>query len=432
MAALLYQRGLAGTGPHLAALVKHLVTDLGQAGPDNTFGHGRLTLPAPPPPTIDARPAQYVPRSTPTRILDTRAVSPTPGAPIGPHPQFTIIDLPIGIAGATAAAISIVSTDSVASGYVQALPTLMGSLAVSSNLNVSTSTQIQPNFAVVPIGVNGSITLYLYAGGNVVVDLLGTFTPAPTPTVTAGRFVAVPPVRVLDTRPESGGPVPPEFTPHMPAAGETVRVTGIPAGASAAVVNVAADQALGSGFLRTLPTGATGLGTSNGNFVAGLASGTLSIVPVGPDGTISVFTSQYTHIVVDLMGYITGSASPAGSSGLFVPIAPTRAYDSRTPPATLHQSLSTKAVQMGGGVIPAGASAVSMNLTSDAAVAPGFLTVFPADQPLPTISNLNYGTFDPRANASVVMLSTGGALNTLVNQTTHVIIDVNGYFTGPT
>jgi hypothetical protein len=74
--------------------------------------------------------------------------------------------------------------------------------------------------------------------------------------------------------------------------GEAVRVTGIPAGASAAVVNVVADQAVGAGFLRAQATGATvGLTTSNGNYVPGLASGTLSIVPVGPDGTISVFTS---------------------------------------------------------------------------------------------------------------------------------------------
>ena len=34
--------------------------------------------------------------------------------------------------------------------------------------------------------------------------------------------------------------------------------------------------------------------------------------------------------------------------------------------------------------------------------------------------------------AGMVRLPGGGTLNTLVNQTTHVIIDVNGYFTGTT
>ena len=343
MAALLYQRGLAGSGAHLASLVKHLVTDLGIVGPDNVYGTGRITLPAPPPAAIDARPSLYTPLASPTRILDTRGDSATPGARVGPHPQFTILDLPVNLPGASAVAVSIVSVDSVAPGYVQALPTLMGRLADSSSLNVSTSTQIQPNFAIVPVGANGSITLYLYAGGNVVVDLLGSFSPSTTPTASAGRFVAVDPVRVLDTRPESNGPVPPEFTPHLPGVGETVRVTGIPAGASAAVVNVVADQATGSGFLRVQPTGATGLATSNGNYVAGLASGTLSIVPVGPDGTISVFTSNATHLVVDLMGYMTGPGAPASDVGMFVPLTPARAYDSRV--VRRHSSIARHAAR---------------------------------------------------------------------------------------
>ena len=46
------------------------------------------------------------------------------------------------------------------------------------------------------------------------------------------------------------------------------------------------------------------------------------------------------------------------------------------------------------------------------------------------ISNLNYPATDPRANAGMVRLSPSGALTTFVNRTTHVIIDVNGYFTG--
>jgi hypothetical protein len=436
MAALLYQRGLAGGGVHLAALVKHLVTDLGSAGPDNMFGAGRIGLPAPPPAAIDTRPSQYVPLASPTRILDTRATSATPGARVGPHPQFTIIDLPIGIAGATAVAVSIVSIDSVTAGYVQALPTMMGRLAESSNLNVTGSAQIQPNLAIVPVGAAGSITLYLNAGGNVVVDLLGSFTPASAPAVSSGRFVPVEPVRVLDTRPESPGPVPPGYVPHTPAAGETVEVKLVPAGAIAAIVNVVADRAQGNGFLRTQPTGAIGLSTSNGNFGVGPASGTLSIVPVGANGTISVFTSQATHLVVDLMGYITGAGAPVSTSGLFVPLAPTRAYDSRSAPGGIHVGNTTRTISISGQVavaaIPADASAVSMNLTSDGADGPGYLTAYPAGKPLPATSSLNYPAASPRANASIVGLGSGGTVNTLVNRTTHVIIDVNGYFTGTT
>jgi hypothetical protein len=430
-AALLSSRGLAASGPHLAALVKHLVTDLGVVGPDTAFGSGRITLPAPPPASIDARPARYEALTTPLRILDTRASSATPGARIGPHPQFTVIDLALPVTGASAVALNVTSTDTSVPGYVQLVPTLQGNLGTSSTLNVSTPGQVQPNFAIVPVGAGNSVTIYLFAGGNVIVDLLGTFSPAATATVTSGRFIAIDPVRVLDTRPESNGPVPAGWVPHRPAAGESVRVDSIPAGASAAVVNVVADQAVGSGFLRAQATGATGLTTSNGNYVAGVASGTLSIVPVGADGSISVLTSNSTHLVVDLMGWITGPSTTAASTGLFVPLAPTRAYDSREGPG-IHLTLTSRVIQIAGTKVPAGASAISMNLTSDGAVGPGYLTVFPADRSQPLISNLNYPASDPRANAGMVRLSGGGALNTFVNQTTHVIIDLNGYFTGTT
>ena len=455
-AALILGRGLALPGVHLAALTKHLVADLGLPGPDTAFGTGKSLLPAPPPTAVDARPATYTAFAVPTRLLDTRPESSTVNARLGPHPQYSIIDVPVGVSGASAVAVSIVSVGNVAAGYVQAVPTLLGQLGSSSNLNVATPGQVQPNFAIVPVGANNSISLYLFAGGNVVVDIMGFFTPVPvaagippTPpappgppvppgapgppaTAAAGRFVAVAPQRVLDTRPESSGPVPPEWVAHKPLGGETVRITGIPAGASAAVVNVVADQATGAGYLRTQPTGASGLTTSNGNYTAGLASGTLSIVPVGPDGSISVFTNTSTHIVADLMGYITGPTAEVSATGLFVPIAPGRAYDSRIA-AGPHLTLTARPVQITGltaPAIPASASAVSMNLTSDLAAGAGFLTVFPADQSLPLISNLNYPATQPRANAGMVRLAASGTLTTFVNQTTHVIVDVNGYFTG--
>ena len=433
VAALLLGRGLAASGVHLAALTKHLVVDFGALGPDNQFGTGMVLLPPPPPAAIDTSPAQYVPLGVPQRILDTRATTATPGARIGPHPRFTVIDvaLPADLVGATAVAVGIVSTDSSSPGYVQAVPRLQGQLGTSSTLNVAVPGQIQPNFAVVPVGAGNAITLYLFAGGNVVVDLLGAFRPAPAGPVASGRFVAIDPVRVLDTRPESTGPVPTGWVPHRPAAGETVRIEVAPAGASAAVVNVVADQAVGAGYLRAQATGVTGLTTSNGNYVPGLASGTLSIVPVGADGTISVFTSNSTHLVVDLMGWISGPTSTPGTDGLLVPVSPSRLYDSRVS-AGIHVAGTERAIQVVGGIVPAGASAVSMNLTSDASFGAGYLTVHPADRSLPLISNLNYPALVPQANAGMVRVSSDGALNTFVNRTTHVIIDLNGYFTGTT
>jgi hypothetical protein len=225
---------------------------------------------------------------------------------------------------------------------------------------------------------------------------------------------------------------------HEPAAGESVRVQvpdgiGVPtSGVSALVVNVTATDAIGAGFLQAVPTGGPQGQTSTVNYVGGSTAATHAIVPLGTDGTISVYTSNAAHIVVDVMGYITDTTAPSSTAGLFVPIAPGRYYDSRSAPNAMHAGGSTVAVQLAGGAfaVPAGAAAISMNLTSDSAAGAGFVTAYPSDGSLPLSSNLNFVAATTVANAALVKLSPGGSLNTYVNTATHVIIDVNGYFTG--
>ncbi len=438
-AALLLGRGLALAGAPLASLVRHLVTDLGAPGADNAFGTGRITLPSPPAANIANSPAQFVTLSAPQRLLDTRASSPTPGARIGPFRQFDIVDVPIpnlAVTPITAVAVSIVSVDSVAAHFVQALPTMMGQLGGFANLNVAAPGQIKPNFAIVPVGLGGSISLYMPTGGNIIVDLMGYFTPAAAAAVSAGRYVPVDPVRVLDTRPGTPGPVPAGWADHQPSPGETVVIAApsfVPVTAAALVLNLTAVGATGPGFLRAQPTGATGLTTANGNYVAGTDSGTMAIVPIGADGTVSIFTSASTHIVADITGYITGSGDPSSSAGLFVPITPGRGYDSRSAPNAVHSAQSTRTIQLGGlSTVPIGANAVSVNFATDQSASPGFLTAFPSGGVLPLVSNLNFSTSAPISNAAIVRLAPAGAVDVFVNQTTHVIIDLNGYFTGPT
>jgi Subtilase family len=440
MAALLLARGLAEPGMPLAALTKHLVADLGPPGLDNAYGAGEIRLPAPPVPTSSV-PSSFTALNAPVRVLDTRPTS-FIGPPnlIGPYPQFAIIDLPISSSGvvpptATSVAVNVTSTDSASQFYVQVLPTLGGSVGGFSTINVAAPGQIRPNFAVVPLG-QGSISIFIPTGGNVIVDVMGYFTPAAT--VTAGRFVAISPRRALDTRPSEAGPVPSGWIAHKPAVGESVRVdvpTGIgvpPSGVAALVVNVTATEADGAGFLQALPTGSGPGQTSTVNYVAGQNSATHAIVPLGAGGTISVFTSNTSHIVVDVMGYITDGTTTASTSGLFVPIPPDRYYDSRVAPNTIHAGGSTVIVPLAGPplAVPVGAAAISMNLTSDGATGTGFVTAYPTDGTFPVASNLNYIAATPVANAALVKLSAAGSLNIVVNVATHVIIDVNGYFTG--
>jgi hypothetical protein len=445
MAALLLGQGLAVAGMPLAALTRHLVVDLGSPGPDNAYGAGEIRLPATPPTAINSQPSAFTALGAPVRLLDTRPTNFIgPSNLQGPFPQFAILDVPIAASGvipptATSIAVNVTSTDALTPFYVQALPTLGGAIGGFSTINVAGPGQIRPNFAIVPIG-QGSISIFIPTGGNIIVDAMGYFTPVDpsSPDIAAGRFVPINPRRVLDTRPAQAGPVPTGWIAHKPAVGEKVRVevpagSGIPAsGASALVVNVTATEASGPGFLQAIPTGNGTGSTSTVNYVTNESAATHAIVPLGADGTISVFTSNSSHIVVDVMGYITDATVQSTSLGLFVPVPPDRYYDSRIAPHAIHPGGSTIAVPLAGPpfVVPVGAAAISMNLTSDAAAGPGYVTVYPADGTFPLASNLNYVAGTPVANAALVKLSATGTLNTFVNVATHVIIDVNGYFTG--
>ena len=441
MAALLLGRGLAVSGAPLAALTKHLVTDLGIPGPDNVFGSGKARLPAVPTGGSTA-PGVYRPLSVPTRLLDTRTASAVgPGNLIGAQPISGLLDLPVigGIGGvpveATSVAVNITSVGSVTGSYLQAAPTLRSTLGGFSTLNVATAGQTRPNFAIVPIGEAGSISLYMPLGGNVIVDLLGYFQPSGGPRP-EGRLIALDPVRVLDTRANEAGPVPSGWSPHRPAANETVRVelpatSGLPAaGVAAVVVNITASEAGAEGFLRAMPTGTAGATTSNVNYLPGANSATHAIVPLGADGTISIFTNATTHILVDVEGYITNTAATSSGDGQFVSVPPGRAYDSRTT-GGIHTGGSARPVQLTGSAIPTGASAVSLNLTTDQQQAGGFVTLYPLGSTQPRASNLNFDANRPVANAGLIKVSPLGGVAVFVNQTTHVIIDVNGYFTGP-
>lgn len=49
------------------------------------------------------------------------------------------------------------------------------------------------------------------------------------------------------------------------------------------------------------------------------------------NGAVDIFTSAGGHVIVDVAGYYTGASGPANSTGLFVPISPTRFVDTRNP-----------------------------------------------------------------------------------------------------
>ncbi len=446
-------------GAHLAnplttsALLRSFATeygDLGAPGADNVFGAGKLVLPDPPaaPALGYSARSKYVPLGAPTRVLDTRPAPDHVGPAVltGPYPTQTVFEFHVlgtgGVptTGVSAVAINLTSVGSLSAGYVQAYPSLRATTGATSTLNISSIGGPRPNFAVVPVGEGGNISVFLPVGGEAVIDVMGYFADNQT-TSSDGRFVPIPtPERWMDTRGLGGAPLPLSFggRPRLAAPGEVIdvpvlRTTAVPAtGVSALVVTLTAADASANGFLRVMPKGMVNPQHSNLNCTPESAVANVAIVPLGANGQLSVGTQRSVNIILDVVGYITSGTTAAGTTGLFMPITPGRAADTRLAPpspligGSIRRFQITALTAVGAPVVPGSAIGISGNLTVTQPQASGWLKVFPGFEP-PT-SNLNYGMSQTVAAGALLKLDGSGGVNARMSKTGHVIIDVNGYF----
>ena len=120
-------------------------------------------------------------------------------------------------------------------------------------------------------------------------------------------------------------------------------------------------------------------------------------------------------------------AAPILATSRFVPLAPTRLFDSRaageriTAGKTLFFSVDPSVVT--------GATAVVVNLTAVHPDGPGFLTAYPADRDRPQSSNLNVSRPDETvANLATVPLDGQGRFAVYSSVATDLVVDVFGVY----
>jgi hypothetical protein len=77
---------------------------------------------------------------------------------------------------------------------------------------------------------------------------------------------------------------------------------------------------------------------------------------------------------------------------------------------------------------PDTAAAYSLNVTVVPSEDLDYLTTWPMGVGMPGVSTLNSYASQVVANSAIVPAGTGGAVNVFVTNTTHVIVDSNGYF----
>lgn len=121
----------------------------------------------------------------------------------------------------------------------------------------------------------------------------------------------------------------------------------------------------------------------------------------------------------------------ADSLGDFYPMSPFRALDTRKPGFAVLQPGETRNLKVTGvGDVPSsGVSGVVVNVTAVGPSEDSFLTVWPEGISKPPVSNLNYVKGQTVANLVMVKVSGGGYISLQNNKgTTHVLVDITGYF----
>jgi hypothetical protein len=381
----------------------------------------------------------YLALATPTRLLDTR----TADAPLGTNGSISVQvtgAAPLPPLGPTRVAVLNVAVVGPADvGYWSVYPggtnpPLASSLNIDERASMLGRYLAVANLVTVPVGNDGTVTVFSQSGGHVVVDMLGSYQASDA--TAGGRFGPLAtPSRLIDTR--SGAVV-------APGSVTEVRVPDA-GGASAAVLNVTT-IASAAGYWTVFPTAAgSPPNAANINSIGPFhTAANQVIVPLDAEGDFSVYSQSGGHLIADLVGLMTGDAAPVSTDGLFVPLStPTRFLDTRS--AAINPLGGTQAplpgwnleVPVAGNPAFGGAavSALALNLTVTDALAEGYVSVSPAGANDPNVKSRGTSTLNiVRAgqtlpNHATAAVSARG-FDVFVQSGANVIADVSGYYLG--
>jgi hypothetical protein len=279
----------------------------------------------------------------------------------------------------------------------------------------------------------------------------------------ASTYTAVPPRRILDTRPTvySGNPFNIGLSGKFVAG--TVRrfaVAGaryvgggsapaVPANAVAVTGNLTIVYETAPGVIDLGPAVTAGGTTSSLNFVPGDTRANNVTLGLAGDGYLTAVYRATAGATTDLIFDLTGYFLPgAGGATYHTVITPGRVLDTRPtygnnihigPFGTLpNRSVRSFPVAGAAGLgwsspqVPLGAVAVTGNVTVTNATSLGYVALGPTMSTFPSTSTANVAAWTNVANGVTVALS-GGSLQVvwcgLVGSSADVIFDVTGYFT---
>ena len=281
---------------------------------------------------------------------------------------------------------------------------------------------------ITKIGAAGKVCLFTYASTHLVVDVDGFVPPGSTlAPVTAARLLETRPgLPTVDGVAQGGGARSAGSSTIVAVAGRAM----IPVAATAAVLNVAVTNAGAPGFLTVYPCGSPVPNAANLNFTASSTSSKLAVAKLGTGGSVCIFTSAPTDLVVDVDGFFPGVST-------YAPLVPARLLETRTGLATVDGvsnavgrrsagSVTTLQVTGRGGV-PAGAATAVLNIAVTDPGSAGFVTAYPCGTDRPNAASLTYSANGNAPNAVVAQVGADGDVCLFTYAATDLVVDVLGY-----
>jgi hypothetical protein len=358
----------------------------------------------------------------PCRIVDTRNGTGGFTGPIGGgatqnfNPQGSC-----GIPGtAQAYSLNVAVVPVTTLGFVTAWPAGQAR-PVAATLN-SLDGRIKSNASIVPSGTGGAISVFASDATQLILDINGYFVPNAAPGALA--FYPVTPCRLVDTRNGTllNGAFGAGTTRTLPILSSSCNV---PSAAQAYSLNFVAVTSTPVGFLTAYPTGGTRPLAATLNDLTGTIAANAAIVPAGTGGSVDVFASDATQLVVDINGYF----APAGAGGLSLySLTPCRVLDTRQPPGSprFTGQLDVNVLGSGCGGTPQ-AQAYVLNATVVPQASFGFLTLWPQGIARPAVATLN--ALDGAITNDMAIVPTNNTdISAFASDMTHLILDMSAYF----
>jgi hypothetical protein len=362
----------------------------------------------------------------PCRVVDTRDdTKPTGfGPPFisgGTSRSFDIPNGPCSIpAIAQAYSLNVTVVPHGDLGYLTVWPTGQSQPLVST-LN-SLDGRVKANAAIV---TGGATSVFATNDTDVVLDINGYFVS--NTDAAALAFYPMTPCRLVDTRPGAPSTI---ITGTLAAGSDTTlpilsSSCPVPATAQAYSLNFTLVPPAAVDYLTVYPTGESRPIVSTLNDPTGTVEANAAIAPAGTGGSIDVFVTQTTDLVVDINGYF----APVAAGALSLYTLPTcRVLDTRTPTGAppFEGAINVNVIGAGcGGTSAAQAYVFNATVVPDGFL--GYLTLWPEGSAQPLASTLNAYDGDITSNMAIVPTS-NTEISAFATSNTYLILDISGYF----